>query len=185
MINNLDNIIYKKWAHSPSHLFIPGSTYIVTAGTYKKESFFKNPERLTMLFTTLFEQAERFKCTLEAWAIMPNHYHFITHFEEQENMLSKMIQTIHSLTSRYINNEDKSQGRKIWFQYWDTCITNEKSYFARLHYVHMNPVKHNLVESAEDYLWCSMKWFLLNTDSSFIQTVLSFKCDKISIKDDF
>ena len=84
-----------------------------------------------------------------------------------------------------VNADDGMTGRKVWFQYWDTCVTSERSYFARLHYVHRNPVKHDLVAAAEDYPWCSMSWFLSEAEPVFQRKVFSFKCDRISIRDDF
>lgn len=59
MVEDRDVPIYRKWAHAPSHLFLPGSTYIITAGTYLKELLFNTPEKLDFLQQTLFEEAER------------------------------------------------------------------------------------------------------------------------------
>lgn len=173
------------WAHSPSHCFVPGQAYIVTARAYRKAPVFASPERRTLLLSTLFEQAEQFQWSLQAWAVLPNHYHFVAHAPEDARSLKRMIQALHSFTARAVNAEDRTSGRKVWYQYRDTCITNERSYFARLHYVHCNPVKHGLVAAAENYPWCSMSWFLREADSGFRRTVLSFKCDDISIDDDF
>jgi putative transposase len=174
------------WAHSPCHIFTPNTNYIVTAGTYRKERLFNTPDRLQLLQSTLFEQATRFGWELQAWAIMQNHYHFIALAPDADtDSLKPMIQSIHSVTAKSINTTDKTPGRKVWFQYYDTCLTNEKSYFARLHYVHTNPVKHGLIDNAENYPYCSMNWFKLHAELGFYRTVLSFKCDTISIKDDF
>ena len=43
------------------------------------------------------------------------------------------------------------QGRKVWWNYWDTCIRAEHDYCSRLRYVFWNPVKHGLVDSPEEY----------------------------------
>ena len=47
----------------------------------------------------------------------------------------------------------------IWHNFWDTELTYEKSYLARLNYVHQNAVKHGLVARACQYRWCSAAWF--------------------------
>ena len=173
------------WAHSPAHCFIPNATYIVTAGTYRKQRIFYTPDRLSLVQNTLFDQAAKFGWELQAWAILQNHYHFIAIAPKKAESLRSMLQSLHSLTARAVNREDKTPNRKVWFQYYDTCITNETSYFARLHYVHTNPVKHRLFQNAENYQWCSMNWFKFNADTGFYQTVVSFKTDQISIQDDF
>ncbi|MFB3894738.1 MAG: transposase [bacterium] len=173
------------WAHSPSHRFIPDATYIVTAGTYRKDRIFNTPERLSLVQDTLFEQATKFGWELQAWAIMQNHYHFVALAPMKVDSLHSLIQAVHSLTAKAVNRKDQTPHRKIWFQYYDTCITSEKSYLARLHYVHTNPVKHGIIPIAENYQWCSMNWFKLYADSGLYRTVVSFKTDRVSIKDDF
>jgi len=178
-------VVWTNWPHSPSHLFMPNAFYIVTSGTYGKERLFHTPERLTMVQSALFQQAGIYGWRLEAWAVMQNHYHFVAQAPEDAKSLKTMLQALHSQTSRLVNRADGTPGRKVWFRYHETCLTHEKSYFARLHYVHTNPVKHGIVTAAENYQWCSMGWFLQKANPAFRRTVLSFKCDRISIEDDF
>jgi putative transposase len=96
-----------------------------------------------------------------------------------------MIQHLHSESSRKINNLDDQKGRAVWFQYWDTSLTYEKSYYARLNYVHNNPVKHGLVKAAHQYPFCSAGWFEVNAEPVFVKKIKSFKTDTVNIFDDF
>jgi len=180
-----DEAVVAQWAHGPSHAFVPEAAYMVTAGTYRKDRLFNTPQRLSMVTAVLFEQAVSFGWQLQAWAVLSNHYHFVAHAPKDARSLKRMLQAVHSLTARTLNAEDKTAGRKIWFQYWDTCLTFEKSYLARLNYVHNNPLKHGVAATAEQYPWCSMSWFLRETSPGFRRTVLSFKHDRISVDDDF
>ena len=66
------------------------------------------------------------------------------------------------------------------YEFWDTHLTFEKSWLARLNYVHHNPVHHGLVAGAADYAWCSAPWFETNARSAFAKSVYSFKTDQIS-----
>ena len=160
-----------QWAHAPSHCFIPGATYIVTARTYQKKRVFHSPERRSLVVATLFERAQEFGWSLQAWAVLSNHCHFVAHAPEDAKTLKHMLQAIHSVTARAVNEQDRTPGRKVWFQYRDTCLTNEKSYLARLHYVHMNAVKHGVAAAAENYRWCSMGWFLREAKPGFRRIV--------------
>ncbi|HPO14620.1 MAG TPA: transposase [Candidatus Hydrogenedentes bacterium] len=174
-----------RWAHSPSHLFVPGAAYFVTAGTSGKKPLLNTPDRLSLVLSAIFEQATTFGWELQAWAVMSNHYHFVAHAPEDAATLKRMLQAVHSHTARTLNAQDNTPGRQVWFQYRDTCLTYQKSYLARLNYVHNNPVKHGLVQNAEQYPWCSMNWFMREAQTSFCNTVTSFKWDKVSVPDDY
>lgn len=67
---------------------------------------------------------------------------------------------------------------------WDTLLSFETSYLARLNYVHNNPTKHGLGPSL-NYPFCSAHWFETQGDKSFVETVKSFKTDLLEIDDDF
>ncbi len=174
-----------RWHHRPVHLFEPKTTYIITAGTMNKEYFFKGRERLSFLQDNLFAVTSEFNWELQSWAIFSNHYHVIAKSPENSDTLKKMIQKLHSVTSININKLDCKPGRKIWFEYWDTCLTYEKSYLARLHYVNNNPVHHKLMRTASEYEFCSASFIETHTDKTFRNKVMSFNSEKINIEDDF
>lgn len=175
----------RPWHHRPSHVFLPKTMYMVTAGTFHKEHFFKGGERLGFLQQALFDAAEAYGWELQAWAIFPNHYHFIAKAPQDASSLKFMIQRLHSQTGREINRLDAAPGRRIWFQYWDTCLTYEKSYYARLNYVHQNPVRHGVAAVEDQYPWCSAGWFQKEAEASFRRKVESFRYDKVNVMDDF
>jgi putative transposase len=89
------------------------------------------------------------------------------------------------MSARMLNQIQDQKGRKVWHQYWDTQLTFEKSYLARLNYVMQNPVKHGLMDHAENYPWCSIRGFIDNVTTARRATVESFKIDKIEIADDY
>ena len=177
--------VRKDCNHSPSQLFVPSCCYIVTAGTYRKAHLFDTPSKRDIVLQHLMTEAHRFGWELQAWAVLANHYHFVATAPTNPESLSKFLRSLHSKTAIETNRIDGSPGRKVWWQFWDTCITDERSYFARLHYVHQNPARHGLVEKAEDYQWCSMRWFLREGDNALRNTVFSFKIDKVVVRDDF
>ena len=72
-----NDVVYRVWPHAPAHLFAPGAVYIVTAGVYQKALLFNTPEKRDFLLQTLFDEAQRWGWSLQAWAILSNHYHFV------------------------------------------------------------------------------------------------------------
>ncbi len=116
---------------------------MVTSATYQKASFFRSADRLTLLSNSLFDLAEAYALQLQAWAVFANHYHLIAECPQPQN-LKRFTRHLHSSTAIAINHQDNSAGRKVWHQYWESHLTFQRSYFARLHYVHQNPVRHGL-----------------------------------------
>ena len=173
------------WPHSPPHRFFESGTYMITAGTYKKAHIFNAPEKRSFLTDKLFALSSEFETSLQAWAIMSNHYHFICSSDESPEKLKTLLYRLHKETALKINEMDNISGRKVWFQYWDRRIRNQRAYFARLKYVHENPVHHGIVPVAENYDWCSAAWFKLNAPSGFRRMIDTFKTDKLSVFDDF
>jgi putative transposase len=173
------------WPHAPVHRMPHAGAYMVTAGTNGKKHLFNTPERLSLVQRLLFDAAEECGWKLQAWSIMSNHYHLVALSPEDAGSLKKLVSKLHTLSAKEINASDNAPGRKVWFQYWDSLITFERSYFARLNYVHQNPVHHGLVPLADQYPWCSAKWFFLNSTRAFSETVLSFKTDQLKVNDDF
>ena len=157
---------------------------MITASTHEKLPLFKGDHRLALLQDCIFRHCDSLGWKLQAWAIFPNHYHLITFTPEDPN-LKALIKRIHGSSANELNRLDKCTGRKVWYRYWDTQLTYEKSYLARLAYVHQNPVRHGVTNRAENYPYCSMTWFLTNGDEAFRSTVLSFKTDTVNVNDDF
>jgi putative transposase len=175
----------RDWPHAPLHRLSDQGTYLVTAGTYRKEHVFGGADRLDYLETTLLAQAKEAGWRLEAWAVFPNHYHFVGHAQPDCQGLADWIQALHARTATQVNELDQRAGRRVWFNYWETQLTFETSYLARLNYVHQNPVKHGLVRVANQYRWCSAAWFERTATSAQVRTIYGFKTDQVNVHDDF
>lgn len=96
-----------------------------------------------------------------------------------------MLGVLHVKTAEWINKLDESPKRKVWFNFWDTKLTHQRSYFARLNYVHQNAVKHGLVPVACRYPWCSAAWFERTASTAIVKSIYKFKIDRIDVGDEF
>jgi putative transposase len=175
----------KDWPHAPVHRLDSNGIYMVTAATLNKEHLFADGRRLDLLEHALLSLAKRYQLQLEAWAVFANHYHFVARRNDEEVSLRKFLKHLHANTARELNRLDDKTGRTVWFNFWDTKLTYERSYLARLNYVHQNPVKHGFVPVANQYGWCSAGWFERVASPATVKTVYSFKIDKLNIHDDF
>ncbi len=173
------------WPHAPIHRLDAAGAYMVTAGTYRKLHVFDTPAKLDLVRGMLFDVAAELDWRLQAWAVLANHYHFIAISPEHATTLRKLISKLHTLTAGELNRVDEAPGRRVWYQFWDSHLTYERSYLARLNYVHQNPVHHGVVEVATQYRWCSAGWFERTASAAFQKTVMAFKTDRLRVKDDF
>ena len=170
-----------QWPHAPLHwLFEPG-IFIVTGATLHKAQLFDQPRKLDLVQTKLFETAERYSWSLQAWSILSNHYHFIATSPPEAGSLPAFVRDFHSGIARELNRLDGVIGRGVMYQFWDTAITTQKSYLARLNYVHCNAVRHGAVADASTYRWCSASWFERTASAAFVKTVRAFKTDLVRV----
>src|SRR5437588_2532740 len=175
----------KDWPHAPLHRLNSNGIYMVTAATLYKQPLFADPTKLTMLEDGLLALAKKYDWQLEAWAIFTNHYHFVGRQRGESASLKKFLKHLHADSARTLNRLDEKIGRVVWFNFWDTKLTYQRSYLARLNYVHQNPVKHGLVVMANQYRWCSAAWFERTVSPATVKTIYGFKTNKLRIQDDF
>jgi len=177
--------IYKTYLHNPPHYFLPNAMYMVTGAILQKKNLLQDDAVKQFVLQTLFDRADLLGWEMQAWAILHNHYHFIAQSPKDSSTLSKLIRQLHSITAIEINKLEGVSGRQVWHNYWDTCLTYEKSYLARLHYVHMNPVKHGLVDNPMDYPYCGYRWFIEQGDNELKNMVFNQPIDRVKVEDDF
>jgi putative transposase len=160
----------------------------VTVGTYHKVHHFRRPERLDVLQRGVLKVTQDFGWHLEAWAVFSNHYHFVGHSPAGAAgavSLSQMLGVLHVKTAGWVNRLDRTPGRQVWHNFWETRLTYQKSYLTRLNYVHQNPVRHGLVPVANQYPWCSAAWFERTASPAMIKSIYRFKVDRLQVLDEF
>jgi putative transposase len=175
----------ESWPHAPPHHFTPYGTYVITAATLQRKRLFDSGAKLDVLRDTTVELAKAYTLILQGWAFFPNHYHLVISFENTKTPHRDFVRHLHRELAVRLNRLDGTSGRRVMYEFWDTHLTFEKSWLARLNYVHQNPVRHGLVAVANQYPWCSASWFETNARPGFVKSVYSFKIDRINVPEDF
>lgn len=145
--------------HSPPHPVRDEVFYLLTAACYEHKCHLYCKSRRHQLLNLIFEKFTTKDIKINAWVILPNHYHLlvqITNFD----VLGELFRIIHGFTSRQWNLEEKINKRKIWYRWSDRAIRSEQHYHTALNYIHYNPVKHGLVKSPYDWDESSVHWYL-------------------------
>ena len=158
---------------------------MVTSGTYLKRPWFRGTDRLRFLCDALLRWAGEYEWNLQAWAVFADHYHFVAVSPTRSENLGDFIKKLHSDTAVAVNELDGAKGRQVWYQYRETKLTFQKSYFARLSYVHRNAVHHKLVGEPSLYPWCSAGWLQRRATTAFYKTIMRFGIERLNVPDDF
>jgi putative transposase len=162
----MSDAIFKTAPHNPPHLFVPDTLYMLTASIHRGAHMMKSSQRKAEWRDAFHEAAKIYEWQVIAWVVLHNHYHAIVRSPEHACNLFKFINSYHKYTARKWNREDGLSGRKVWWNYWDSCIRTEHDYSSRLKYVFWNPLKHGLVERPEGYDFSNYRAYL-NADVDF------------------
>jgi len=101
--------------------------------------------------------ADRYR--LLAWVVMPNHIHVL--FQSMNGWTAaKIVASWKKFTGNKICDHRFRTGEgprpPIWHrEYWDRYIRNQDHLQQAINYIHSNPVKAGLVDSAEAWPWSS------------------------------
>ena len=83
--------MYKVYPHNPPHYFVPNAMYIVTGSVLYKKRLLFDDTRKALVLEILLERSAHWGWEMEAWAILENHYHFISRSPENPFTLEQLI----------------------------------------------------------------------------------------------
>jgi hypothetical protein len=70
------------------------------------------------------------------WVVLDDHYHVIAKAPDQTaRNLPAFVASYHKFTAQKWNQADQTRGRRVWWNYWDTCIGSEDDFRIRLNYI--------------------------------------------------
>jgi len=149
--------------HRPHHdsKNMPGE-YFVTGRIFDEQKILFSNERKCLFLDILIDTCLKYNFEPIAWMVADDHYHVLFVSDQCFN-IGQFVKGVHGASSKIFNEIDQAQGRKVWHQYWDRRIRDEKDSWMVINYSHWNPIKHgyatNLSEAA-DYQFCSLGLWL-------------------------
>ena len=141
----------------------PRTIYFVTCVTHKRKPILK--EHSDLILKTLHNLQTKFDIDLQAWVILPDHFHLIIDVKKHD--ISKLIQRLKSsFRALYHKRLGLKMGRVWQHRYWDHIIRDEIDWKHHVDYIHYNPVKHGLVQSA--FRWQSSSIHRFHEDEIYV-----------------
>ena len=179
------NSIYKTYKHNPPHLFIPGAKYFVTASTFGHKPYFREEAIKYKMLEILQTGCQKYNWKVDDWVILDDHYHLMLKAAESDNAsIALIINNFHKFSAMFIRKykPELKSIIKIFYNYWDTCITYERSYYARINYIYLNPVKHGYVTEAQNYKFGSYYFRFKKGENGLKEILSKFPSNKLDLE---
>ena len=134
-------------------LHVPGGIYhVLLRGNGGQDIFFAKQDRSRFLLL-LQEGVERFDCRVHAFCLMTNHIHLI--IQVGRLPLAKILHNLSFRYTRFINKRKNRLGHLFQGRY-KAFLVDADSYLVELvRYMHNNPVRAKMVQTARAYSWSS------------------------------
>ncbi len=122
------------------------------------------------VFLEILKQAlKKNLCLLHAYCLMTNHFHVLLETTDVE--IGKFMKYLASSYAIYFNRKYAYSGHLFEGRY-KGCLVKDDAYFLQtIRYIHLNPVKAQMVEHPEDYPWSSYRTMIGIADDKMTQIV--------------
>ena len=142
--------------HSPPHPFREAGSYLITSANFEHRPIMASSERRTQFQEILLDGFQEIRVEIIGWVVLPNHYNVLVNIESLE-LVSNLLKHVHGSTAHEWNLQDGLTGkRKVWYRFLDRMMRNESHLNQPLNYIHLNPLKHKLVDDIYDWPWSSL-----------------------------
>jgi putative transposase len=151
-----------------------GAWYHVMNRGLARNPIFLNNEHRQMFVDLLIEIHNRFQVEIHAYCLMSNHYHLF--IRTPLGNISRIMRHLDGVYTQRFNAKIKRDGPIFRGRYKATLVDGD-IYLLRLsRYIHLNPVKANIVSFAEDYEWSSYYAYLNGGEPDWLCTsqILSY-----------
>lgn len=137
----------------------PGGTYFFTVNLLERSGNHLLVKHITELRESIRSVKVTHPFTIHAMVVLPDHLHcvielpqgdgdFATRWRLIKGQFSKSIPPTETLSAVRLRRGE----RGIWQRrYWEHLIRDEKDFAAHMDYVHINPLKHGLVNRVGDW----------------------------------
>lgn len=133
-------------------LYVDEAIYFITAVTQQRQSIFATTVEIERLRNTLRTVKEIHPFTMIAYVFLPDHFHLLIRIGPGTD-ISRILHSLkRNCTLNYKHAHAITGKFKLWQHgFWDHVIRDEQDFINHLHYIHYNPVKHDLVTTPEAY----------------------------------
>jgi putative transposase len=158
--------------------------FFVTTTVVNFLKIFSDETACDILISNIKHYQSKYKFKILSYVIMPTHFHWIVETDNQSGTMSDVMRDLKKYSAwdllKYFEEKGnkmfdafqegaekyKDQKRKFWMpRFDDEAIRNDKMFWAKLKYIHDNPLKAGLVQTPEQYKYSSARNYVLGDHS--------------------
>lgn len=155
-------------------IWYPGAVYHITNRGNRRADIFKDEEDYQVYLTILQQTMDKYPYILYSYCLMTNHIHM--QIETKDVEIWHIMRYINLLYTKYFNNKYNFIGHLFQGRYKSEIIENDTYNLETSRYIHLNPVKANMVNTPIEYKWSSYDIYMGQRKSEIVseEKILSY-----------
>jgi putative transposase len=142
----------------PLRIQYAGAWYhVMNRGASRQRIFIDEDDRKDFL-NLLGEISDIFTVRIHAYCLLDNHYHLI--IDTPQANISRAMRHLNGVYTQRFNRNHGTDGSVFRGRFKAILIDADSYLLEVVRYIHLNPVRANIVETAEQYPWCSHNAYL-------------------------
>lgn len=142
----------------PRRVWYPGATYHVMSRGNRRLVLYKDHYDYLSFLEGILRTKEKYSFKIHSICLMSNHFHMI--IETANDELWKIMQRMLHPYSMNFNRKYDYTGHLFEHRYISCLISDERYLLEVSRYIHLNPVKAQIVRGPLDYEYSSYKMFV-------------------------
>ncbi len=154
--------------------WFPGAKLHITSRGIRRTTLFYDDEDRFEYLRVLQEIKQIKPFELHTYCLMTNHIHL--QIQPLEHQPGRILQQLHVKYAKYFNHKYHLTGHVFEGRYGSELLTTVEYELEVNQYIHLNPVRANMVQDLHDYKWSSYFDYVYPTDSMLVSTdrILTF-----------
>jgi REP element-mobilizing transposase RayT len=146
-------------------IWYEGATFHVMGRGNRRTAVFKTDEDYRLFLKLLETIKERYPFDLHAFCLMTNHFHL--EITTGEDPIWKIMQPLMNHYARNFNQRYDYTGHLFESRYTSCLIEDERYFLEVSRYIHLNPVKAQMVREPRAYSYSSYKNYVSDEKNDF------------------